>query len=158
MLFHNIQKNKGFTLLELIVVIAILVILSGVIIGAFVIFNTTEGVNKDTELVLETLRLARNQTLASKNEMQYGVHFSATNITLFSGATYNPSTSGNEIFALHAGDSLSVNLNSGGDDVVFDRLTGATSESGTITITSSNSATSKNVTIYSTGLIQGPSL
>ena len=158
MSFHNFKKNNGFTLLELVIVIAILVILSGIIVGTFVIFNQTAGVSKDAELVLETLRLARSQTLAPKNETQYGVHFSPTSITLFSGSTYSPAASGNQIFSLHAGDSLSVNLVSGGDDVVFDRLTGATPDAGTTTITVANSAASKSVTIYSTGLIQSSSL
>ncbi len=159
MLFHNRQKTGGFTLIELIVVIGILVVISGIIVGAFVVFNHSEAVDKDTEMIVETLRLARSQTLASKNATQYGVHFSPSSITLFSGSSYVASASSNVVFSLHSDDTISsVSIPAGGEDVIFDRLTGATADAGTVTISSTDSSLSKSVTIYNTGLIQSPAL
>lgn len=159
MLSHNRKKKGGFTLIELIVVVAILVVISGIIISAFVVFNHSQAVDKDTEMVVETLRLARSQTLASKNATQYGVHFSPLSITLFSGSSYVASASTNVVFSLHSGDTISsVTIPAGGEDVIFDRLTGATTDAGTVTVSSADLSLSKSVTIYSTGLIQSPAL
>ena len=111
------------------------------------------------EMIVETLRLARSQTLASKNATQYGVHFSPSGITLFSGSSYVASASTNVVFLLHPGDTISsIAISSGGEDIIFDRLTGATADAGTVTVSSPDSSLSKSVTIYGTGLIQSPAL
>ncbi len=144
----------------MLIVIGIVVILTGIIVSAFQKFNRVQSVNKDTETVLETLRLARDQTLASKNENQYGVYFgSTTKIILFPGSSYNPWViTGSQIYFLHSGDTiLSTSLNGGGNSVIFQHLTGATNQYGTVTVSSLTSSSSNNVIIYDTGLVQGPS-
>ena len=151
------KHKKGFTVLEVLIVIAIVGILTVIVVTGFQKFNRVESVNRDTETVLETLRSARDQTVASKNELQYGVHFGTQSITLFSGTSYSSGAAGNQVYPLHSGDTiLSTVITGGGSNVIFQRLTGQTADYGTVTISSMAASSSNNVIIYDTGLVQGP--
>ncbi len=149
----------GFTIVELLIVIGILVIICGIVVSAFTKFNRVESVNKDTETVLETLRLARNQTLAAKNDTQYGVRFASSSVILFSGASYVPGAASNQTYFLHAGDTvLSLQFVGATSSILFQRLTGAAASYGTATISSKTTSSSDSVIISSTGRIAGPTL
>ncbi len=150
--FHT---KRGFTAAEFLIVIAILALLSIGTVSTFVGFRDSQALSKDTELVVETLRQARSQTLTSQNSSQYGVHIGTTNITLFAGATYTAGSASNQVFPLTSRDTVvTITLTGGGSDVVFKRLSGETSQNGTIVLTSASSSKTKTVTIYKTGLVE----
>lgn len=147
--------NTGFTLIELLVIIAILGFLSTIIIGTFIDFRKSHALEKDTELIVEVLRQARNQTISSKNASLYGVHFGTSAITLFTGSAYNASSPSNQVYPLNGTDSIvTISLLGGGNSIVFQRLSGETSQSGTITISSPSTGKTKVVTIYKTGVVE----
>jgi len=150
------MKNKsGFTLVELLVTLAIISILAVVIFNALSNFRKNQALTMDTETVVEILRQARNQTLTSKNSSVYGVHFASPDITIFTGAVYDPNSTTNIKFVLSSTDTiLSVNLNGAGSDVIFKRLTGETDQYGTVVISSPQISKTKTVTIYKTGLVE----
>jgi prepilin-type N-terminal cleavage/methylation domain-containing protein len=147
--------KKGFSLIEIIIVIAILGIVSTIIVSSFAAINRTQGLEKDTELVVEQLRQARSQTLSSQNATTYGVHFASTTVTVFAGSSYNPSDPTNEEFVLkNTSLVLNVSLTGGGTDIIFKRLTGETASNGTIVVSSTVASRSKTITVYKTGLIE----
>jgi len=153
------MRNAAFTLLELLIVIGILLILCGIVVGAFLAFNRVESVNKDTETVLETLRLARDQTRAGRNGTQYGVQFASSSVILFAGSSYVPAAASNQVYPLHSGDTiLSLQLVGATSSVVFQRLTGDAASYGTVTLSSKTASSSRSVIIKSTGSISGPTL
>jgi prepilin-type N-terminal cleavage/methylation domain-containing protein len=145
---------KGFSLVELLVVVGILVLLTGIIMTTFVSFRKGQALDKDAELMVAVLRQARSQTLASKNLSQYGVHFASSKITIFTGTTYSAGAGGNYDFPLNATDTIiTINLVGGGSDVVFKRLSGETSQNGTIVVSSPTTSRTRTITIYKTGLV-----
>ncbi len=95
-------------------------------------------------------------TLASKNANQFGVHLESSQVTLFEGNTFVPGNSSNVVNLLNKRVNInSINLAGGGVDVIFQRLTGETVQSGTVTMALVASTTrTKTVTIYGTGLFQ----
>jgi prepilin-type N-terminal cleavage/methylation domain-containing protein len=154
-MFRTYLYKKGFTLIEALIVIAILGVMVSVSVVAFKTFKTSQGLDKDTELVIETLQQARTQTLSSQNASQYGVHFASSTVTLFTGNSYSAVASTNLVYPFYSADTvLSTSLAGGGADVVFARLTGETTQNGTITIASSATTTYRTVTIYKTGLVE----
>lgn len=150
----KINFKSGFTYIELIVVLAILALLIGIFMSTFITFRKNQALIMDTDTVVGLLRQARNQTLTSKNSASYGVHFTAPKVTIFTGPTYSAGATDNQDFALSSTDTiLTISLAGGGSDVVFNRLTGETSQNGTVVISSPGIPETKTVTIYKTGLV-----
>jgi prepilin-type N-terminal cleavage/methylation domain-containing protein len=150
-----LKSKSGFTAVELLVVLGIMALIAMIFLSTFISFRKNQALISDTDTVIEVLRQARNQTLTSKNSSVYGVHFGTGTITIFTGSTYTSGAAGNQDFLLNSEDTiLTVSLTGGGRDVVFDRLTGESSQSGTIVVSSQNISQSRTVTVYKTGLIE----
>ena len=151
----KLSLKKGFNLVELLIIIAVLSLIAFGSVSVFINFRNQQGLDKDTETIVEILQQARSQTLTSQNDSQYGVHISATKITLFTGSSYSSSDLSNKDYPLTLSDTvLNVSLSGGGNEVIFQRLSGETSQSGTITLASSATGESKTIKIYKTGLIE----
>ncbi len=151
----KLSNKSGFTLIEILVAIGIVLVLGFIIVTTFVSFRKNQSLSLDTQTITTVLSQARNQTISSKNSTSYGVHFGTSKITLFTGTVYNSLDTTNEDFNLSSTDTiLSVGLNGGGNDVIFERLTGETSRNGTVVVSSPGIAQSKTVTIYKTGLVE----
>ena len=150
-----VHKNSGVTMIEFIGVFAILVILSTVTLTTFIHFRNNQSLDKDTETIVETLEQARNQTLSSQNASQYGVHITSSKVTLFTGSSYTNGASGNIDVPLTSSDAIvTITLTGGGGDVVFQRLTGETTQDGTVVISSSSIGKTRTITIFKTGVVQ----
>lgn len=153
--FKSIRECAGFSLIELLIVLAIMAILTTITISTFVSSRKTEALSKDTEAVIEILEQARNQTISSKNASAYGVNFSTSSLTLFAGTSYSSSDPNNQTTALSFGTTLTTTLPSGTTAIVFNRITGETNQSSTVTIKLlSSTLASTTVKIYKTGTIE----
>ena len=151
----KLSFKSGFTLVELLVSLAIMLVLAVIVFNTFTTFRRNQALNMDTDIVVEVLRQARNQTLSSKNSSVYGVHFASQKITLFVGASYVENNSTNQDFVLSSSDTvLTTSLAPSGSDVVFNRLTGETVNFGTVVVSSTGISKTKTVTIYKTGLTE----
>jgi prepilin-type N-terminal cleavage/methylation domain-containing protein len=147
--------KKGFTIIEILIVVSIIAILASIFVGAFVTFRRSATLDRDTETVVENLRKARTQTLTSQDGAAYGIHFASTTVTLFTAPTYTLGLSTNQVYDLNTTDTvLALSLTGGGTDVIFARLTGETSQNGTITLSSTSASTTRIITVYKTGLIE----
>lgn len=148
--------RKGFSLTEVIVTIAITMLLVAVISSVFLSFDRYQALEGDTAKVTSVLERARQLTLFSKEASQYGVHLEASQVILFKGGTYSVGDQENVSTSLHSKVLISsYTLTGGGDDVVFDRLTGETSQDGSITLQSRiDTSKTKIINIEETGLIK----
>ena len=148
------NHKQGFVVSEILISLAIFAVLAAVVLIPLISFRKDRSLAYDTQTVSSVLRQARNQTLSSKNSSVYGVHFASSKVTLFTGTSYSSSDTTNEDFVLSSTDTiLTITLTGGGSDIVFNRLTGETSQDGTVVISSSGVSETKTVTIYKTGLV-----
>lgn len=132
----NFSLQKGFTLIEILIVITIIAVISTLIFVSFSRFNSTQTLNGTTQTVLSILDEARALTLASKNNLSYGVHFESSKVVLFGGTTYSATDPDNDVTTLNNRVTISdISLNGGVQDVLFDKLTGKTGQNGTVTVT-----------------------
>jgi Tfp pilus assembly protein FimT len=147
---------KGFTIIEILIIIVVSITLLGLTLMSFNNLNASRALDGSTLLVVSVLNQARIQTLASKDNTQYGVHFDNSSAILFKGDTYSPVSSDNVVVNIHSQASISnINLTGGGSDVVFERLTGKTAQNGVITLSlNSNPSNSRTLSVYLTGLVQ----
>ncbi len=153
--FYFRKSGAGFTILELFIVLAIVTAIAFGSVSIFVNFRNQQALDKDTEMIVEILQQARSQTLTSQNASQYGVHITASKITLFTGSTYSSSDPSNKDFPLTPSDTiLTITLSGGGSDVIFQRLSGVTNQNGTVVLSSVAAGKTKTIKIYKTGLIE----
>lgn len=127
--------RNGFTLIELLVTIAVVAVVSaGVLVGYR---GLSGGFDLKTQSfkALDVLNLARARTLASLGASTYGVHFEQTQFVLFKGASYDALSPDNVFYVLPSTVEIAdITLSGGGADVVFNRLTGTTSQSGSLKV------------------------
>lgn len=146
--------SKGFTLIEVLVSLAILAVIATLGAVSFSGANTDRALTIEVEKTLTVLAKARSQTLAAKDGAVYSVHFEERKEVLFRGSVYSAEAATNQAQALNTAVKISaLALAGGGSEVVFQKLTGATAQSGTITLAAVRDAgKTKVITITATGI------
>lgn len=146
------ESGAGFTLIEIVIVILIFGVLSAVVITNFALQKGKIDLRGSAEELVSVLNLAQSKTLASTDNSQYGVYFdilaSPNGYILFKGTSYSTRDSSFDVeYTLpNLMEFYSVDL-SGSNEAVFDRLTGSTSQSGSLSLRI-KSDTSQSQTIY----------
>lgn len=150
----HLYRAQGFTLIELLISLAIAGILVAVGVAAFSTMNRGEALQLEADKIVSLLGAARADTLAAKGGAQYGVHFEERKAVRFQGTTYSASDPNNRVQELHREVKISATaLLGGGSEVLFQKLTGRTAQSGTVTLTLvSDASKTKIVTIARTGV------
>lgn len=147
------QKKNGFTVLELLMVVAIVGVLAAIISLPFSKFRNAQALQNSTNAVVALLNSARTKTLAAVNNTSYSVRIESSRAILYTGTTYSASEQTNEIVTYESPVTLSsISLNGGGSEVKFNRLKGTTSQYGTITLTLPDNQT-RIITVSATGSV-----
>ena len=146
------DSSGGVTLLEIMVSMGILVIIAAIGLGGLNSFRESSSLDQSVDSAMGLLRQAREKTLGSENASVYGVHFASTSITYFVGGVYSSGAVGNTVVPLPYLVSVSsISLSTTTANIVFDRLTGNSSVTGTITFLSSRSNQTRKIQIYASG-------
>lgn len=146
--------EAGLTVIELLVSIGILILLAGITFKSLSLQSGSKTLDSEALHIQSEFGTARSLTLSSKYADQWGIHLATSSITLFEGTSFVAGNASNTITALNSRVQISTTtLAGGGSDILFDRLTGKTSQSGSFILTLKSDATQKKtITIYATGL------
>jgi len=144
-------RSKGFTFVETMVVLAILIILTISFVSVFVFFRREFDLNNSADLIKDNLIMARINTLASEQNSQYGVYFdisvSPHQYIVFKGESFSlRDPSFDKVYQLPKIVEI-YDIGFATDEVVFNKMTGSTDNPGDISLrlTTNNS---KTKTIY----------
>ncbi|MEX1026738.1 MAG: prepilin-type N-terminal cleavage/methylation domain-containing protein, partial [Candidatus Paceibacterota bacterium] len=151
--FQKSASSTGFTLLEILITIAIIGIITAITIVVFVNLRDAEALRRDTSAIASLLESARVHTISSKNNQSYGVRIENNATMLFSGTTFDP---GNVIATetLHGTVRFDeIDLANTASTIVFDRISGATDNYGSIVLESTRRAASSSILIEQTGSV-----
>lgn len=153
----NKKYSAGISFLELIVAISIIGLLSRVAIAGLSKFKLNQVHNDTTQSVLAFINEARTRAQAGDNARSYSITVDTTTkkLTLFRVTTGPGDTSYSEDLNLNSNTTLAKSITGGdGSTITFTRFTGATSNTGTITITTTLGSNSRSsvVQIFITGL------
>jgi len=146
------SSQTGFTLIELLVVIAIITVLAAFAVGSLGSFGDNSSNETTARKVVAALNTAHARTLSAQNGTHYGVHFDTNTVTVFPGDTYSAGHASNTVTTLTRGTITTVSLSDSSDDVVFSRLRGTASATGTVTVTQTKTPLTKTIIIHETGL------
>ncbi len=151
---HRRTSYRGFTLIEIIVAVAILMTFVTVTVIVFREIFWSAGESVGVQEVADALREARNNSIAAKSDSVYGVLVATSSITRFVGPTYSPSSASNTVYYFEAGAYATGTLVLNSTSIVFSRLTGMPSATGTIILVGSGGESTSTITIGATGLIE----
>ena len=137
----SISKIKGFTLLKLIMVIGILALLIIISLPLAINFYRTRQFDVHLNGGVQALRRAQLKAMSGEGDFSFGLYITSERYILFKGDAYViRDTVYDEVFDLP--DSIQI---SGLSEVVFSKLRGTPSNTGTITLTIDNKSETINV-------------
>jgi len=151
-----INYERGYTLMEILISIAVLLILVGLGVINYHSVGSKNELNSSGQEIVSILRLAQSKTLGSKKESQYGVYFSTSSdphrYILFQGPDYvSRATSSDVIYELSE-ELEFYKINLGGDhQVVFEYLTGNPEQNGEIGLRLKDSSKTKLIKVKESG-------
>ena len=145
---HTYVNRLGFTLIEFMLVIALLVLVLGISAPVYEIFVRRNGLDIATLTVVQSLRRAQLLSEAVADDSSWGVFLQPESITLFSGASYQlRDPDFDESFDLPASVTLSEV-----DEVVFAKQSGQPQTIGSIVLTL-NAYETRTITINAEGTV-----
>ena len=137
---------KGFSLVEILIVIAILAFLLVLLAPSGIQFYRTQQLDTVTEEIVQALRKVQLNSMSVKNDSAFGVYFSSDQYVLFRGNSYL-SRDQEEVFEILNDISFSGDIS----EVVFSKLNGDPNNLGNIILTLDNKT--KTININSAGRI-----
>ena len=151
---RGILSKKGFTLIEMVLVLALM----GILLGMSMMYYQSSQVRADVDAqsasIVHYLRLAQSSAASGLNDKSHGVHFETDSYTTFEGDSYNQADPKN--FKMNLPETMTINaisLNGGGANVIFSKINGDTTNYGTISLNSVQVNKTKTITITSVGTI-----
>lgn len=150
----NYNQN-GRSVLEIIVIVAIMGVVVAAVIPGLSNFRNRQLINNTTTELIAILSDARGKTLSGYNDTNYSVRFESTRAVFFTGGTFTEPNASNVVSTLDTRITLpTISLNGGGNNVTFTRLTGETTNYGTIVVRLvADSNIQKTITISKTGIV-----
>ena len=133
------NTSKGFTFIELVVVMGILIVLGAVAIPTIFDFQEESALNDGAREIVSTLSLAQSKTLASEGGERWGVYFTTSTspeqYVLFKGEDFDSRTTSSDKVSkvFRTLEFFEINFG-GGQEIVFDRITGETSQTGRVSL------------------------
>lgn len=142
------QNNTGFTLLEVLLSVAIIALIAGLSIPVYQTLQLRNELDIAAVTAAQTLRRAQVLSQAVEGDANWGVYAQSGSITLFQGASYAGRDSGfDEVFNVPT-----TITPSGTQEFVYSKFSGLPQSTGALTFTSDNDET-RNITINEKGTI-----
>lgn len=150
------RPRGGFTLIEILIAVAILAVIAAFTFITLLNFGHQRALESDATTVAIYLQEAWLFTQASHDGRQYGVDLSETDqITLFQGAEPGEGQAVKTHRFNRQVEIAQVALAGGRSFAVFERLTGATEDYGTVTVSIKNeSELNREISLSEWGVVE----
>jgi prepilin-type N-terminal cleavage/methylation domain-containing protein len=142
------KKEAGFTLMEMLLSVAIISILAGMGVPIYESFARRNDLDLTTQAVAETLRRAEAYARNGNNDSSWSVEVQSNAVTLFKGATYaSRNTNYDETVSVPGSITLS-----GLGELQFAKLSAKPNTSGNIVLSSTTGDT-RTITVNDKGTV-----
>ena len=146
------SRTKGFTLVELLICIVLIVLVSQLVYSSFSSLNNRQVLDQEIAQVKSYIQKSRMNSLNSKNGDSHGILFATSSVTVIEVMA----TSTSFIYTLNNRVSL-VSSTLGTSTLTFARISGLPNATGTLTYTYSTGNTvigTSTITINGAGIVQ----
>jgi prepilin-type N-terminal cleavage/methylation domain-containing protein len=142
------RKTSGFTLIEVLLSVALIGMLAGLSLPVYASFQTRNELAITTTTTTEMIRRAQQYSRSGLTDGQWGVAIQSNTATLFKGTSYaTRDTTQDET------SSIPTGMVAGGlGEVVFSKLSGLPTATGSMTLTSSTGDV-RTITINAKGMV-----
>lgn len=148
------MRKKAFTLLEILLVLALLGVLFGMSALYFQVSQVRANLSGQVDIFVSYARLAQSDSASGKNEEAQGLHLDTDSYVLFSGLTYNPADTSNTLLELPPTVEIqNIQLNGAGSDIIFSPPYGETVTYGTFDFVSPSTGKTVTITLSANGTI-----
>lgn len=127
------MAGKGFTVVELLIVVGITVVLAAAAAPIYSNLQVSTQLDEASAQITQDLRLAREQSRAGVYGVSHGVLFGANSYTLYQGASYAARDATYDQINTFS-KALAITTTFPGNEVTFTTGTGAPSATGTIVV------------------------
>ena len=147
-------QNPGISLIEMIIVLAVGAVLVTAVVVSFSSFRNSKIIDVSADQILSVINEARVKTVSSEDYSRFGVRLEANRVVFFKGDVFTEPNSSNIDTPLSSLVEIgNISLNGGGADIVFKKLTGKTSNYGSLRVRlKSDNNKYKTISVKSTGV------
>ncbi|MFA6295974.1 MAG: prepilin-type N-terminal cleavage/methylation domain-containing protein [Patescibacteria group bacterium] len=144
---------RGFTLIELILVIAISATLAALAVPTIGQFSNRTQIDATETEIISALRLAQAKAMAVEQDSKFGVYFDNVNqkFYIFRGLNFGDNPSEN--IEYNYPNVINVAQSFTGNQADFEKLFGTTTDTGNIVITN-NIGQTRTINVSSVGKIE----
>ena len=141
------KANKGFTLIEVVLSLAIVILIFGIATPFYQDYQIRNGLDTGINTIVENLRRAQVLSRAVDGDSNWGVSISGNQVTLFKGVSFAT----RDVTFDEVSDILSVISFLGLNEIVFSKLNGLPNTTGMINL--SVSGNTRTVSINEKGIL-----
>jgi len=154
------KKNRGFTLIETLVVIGIFLVLAGISSMSLGNLYPQANLSVSTNVLMSDIKTQQLKSMtgysfSSTQIESHGVYFEPTQYTLFTGSSFSPADTRNIVISPGVNISLST-VNITGNTLIFSAGSGEVAGyvvGGVVTVTETNTSQQKSLEINPMGSI-----
>ena len=128
------RSNSGFTLIETLIVVAIITSVSAIILPVSIDYQQRNDLDVAQTTFVQSVRRAQQLSMSGELDSQWGVTATSSNVVIFKGTNYaTRDTSYDENY-----DISSSITSSGQVEYDFVKITGLPAQNGVVTFTNGN--------------------
>lgn len=138
--------------------IVLVIIIFGISVGLSILYHQSSQIRADLRSQVSQftsyVRLAHSNALSGLNNQSHGIHLETSSYTTFIGSSYNPLDEYNFVIDLPGIIEIqNINLNGGGNDIIFTTTAGETSNYGSVDFVSTQIQKSTTIEITKFGTV-----